>query len=71
MNEFSKNNNNSFLICPNECFNVPEIEYSYEPMNPSIKYKCNSIRHGPMEKRIQLEDFLKKRLIYPLIALLV
>ena len=50
---------NNNLICPNNnCLNIPEISYSYEPMNPTIKYKCNSISHEPIEKKMKLNDFL-------------
>ena len=30
---------NKICICPNDnCINIPEIAYSYDPFNPIVKY---------------------------------
>ena len=52
--------NANIIICPNNtCIQIPKISYSYEPMNPSIKLKCNSKVHEKLEKKIDLEELLK------------
>ena len=57
-----KENYNKIFVCPNDnCINIPEISYSYDPINPSIKYKCNNSKaHRLIEERMKLETFLKK-----------
>jgi len=56
----NKINNTNIIICPsNTCIQIPKISYSYEPMNPSIKLKCNSKIHEKLEKIIDLEELLK------------
>ena len=57
-----KENKNKIFVCPNgNCISIPEISYSYEPLNSSIKYKCNNTKsHILVEDKMKLEDFLKK-----------
>lgn len=52
---------NKIFVCPNNnCINVPEISYSYELLNPSIKYKCyNSKDHRLIEEKMKLDVFLR------------
>ena len=57
-----KKNNNKIFVCPNNnCINIPEISYSYEPLNPLINYKCNNSNlHILIEEKMKLEDFIRK-----------
>ena len=56
----NKINNKNIIICPNNtCNQIPEISYSYEPMNPTIKLKCNSKIHKELVQKLNLKDFLK------------
>ena len=57
-----KENYNSIFVCPkSNCINIPEISYSYEPLNPTIKYKCNNSKaHIMIEESMKLEDYLQK-----------
>ena len=51
---------NSLFLCPkNNCSNIPELSYSYDPFNPIIKFKCNSKIHGFIEEELLLEEYLK------------
>ena len=61
MNKIKENYNN-IVVCPNSnCINIPEISYSYDPLNPSIKYKCNNYKaHIMIEENMKLEDYLQK-----------
>ena len=46
------------LFCPSEkCFNIPEINYIYNPLKQDIKYKCNCQDN---EQKMGLQDFLEK-----------
>ena len=60
MAEIKENKFNNAFICPNNCNCIPEISYSYKPINPLIKYKCNSKNHGYIEEEVKLEIFLQK-----------
>ena len=52
-------NENSNLFCPNNnCLHVPEIIYSYNPLNSYIQYKCNSQNNE--EIKMSLDEFLEK-----------
>ena len=56
----NKIDNKNIFICPSyNCKQIPELSYSYEPINPTIKLKCNSKMHQEFEKKINLEEFLK------------
>ena len=56
----NKIDNKNIIICPNStCTQIPEISYTYEPMNPTIKLKCNSKIHEVVEKKLNLKEFLK------------
>ena len=47
-----------YLFCPSEkCFNIPEINYIYNPLKQDIKYKCNCQDN---EQKMNLQDFLEK-----------
>ena len=51
----------SIFVCPkNNCTNIPEIIYTYEPFNPIINIKCNSKTHENKEEKMMLKDFLIK-----------
>ena len=51
---------NNFCICPNDnCINIPEISYSYDPFNPIVKYKCTIHTSGNDGEVIALDEFLK------------
>ena len=60
MSEIKESNINNTFICPNNCNSISEISYSYEPINPLIKYKCNSKNHGYIKEEMKLEEFLRK-----------
>ena len=47
-----------YLFCPSEnCINIPEISYSYNPLKHNIKYKCNCQVN---EQNINIQEFLEK-----------
>ena len=54
MNEYDSN---KLLLCPYNCLHIPEIIYSFEPMNSLIEIKC-PIKNK--KERMKLEDFLIK-----------
>lgn len=46
------------LVCPNEnCFNIPEIIYSDDILNPNVNYNCNFCKE---KGKIEISKFLKK-----------
>ena len=50
----------SIFVCPkNNCTNIPEIIYTYEPFNPIINIKCNSKTHENKEEKMMLRFFNK------------
>ena len=56
----NKIDNKSVIVCPSDtCTQIPEISYSYEPMNPTINLKCNFFMHEILEKKLNLDNFLK------------
>ena len=62
MNKIKENINHIFICpCPNNnCITIPEISYSFEPLNSIIKYKCNNTKTNILiEEKIKLGDFLK------------
>ena len=45
--------NNNYLFCPNDyCLSVPEVLYTYNPLNSFIQYKCKDHENG--EKKNEL-----------------
>ena len=56
------NNSSQFLFCPSEnCFNVPEIFYLFNPLKNEVKYKCScDSEHG---KQLSLQEFLEKSVL--------
>ena len=52
--------NNNYLFCPsNNCFNIPDISYAYNPLISNIQYKCNC-HNNRQSNNINLLEFLKK-----------
>ena len=50
-----------YLFCPNEtCLNVPEVSYSYNPLNSEIHYKCKCNNNYNNEMNKELDEFLEK-----------
>ena len=58
-NIFDENLNNENLLCPNlNCLNIPDISYTYEPLNSYVKYKCNC-SNNENEIKMELSNFLE------------
>ena len=50
-----------YLFCPSEnCLNVPEIFYSYNPLKNEVQYKCNCNANYDNKININLQEFLDK-----------
>ena len=55
---FSQDN---YLFCPNNnCLNIPEILYTYNPLNSFIEYKCNYHNNKKELYNMPLSAFLEK-----------
>ena len=51
----------NYLLCPKDnCFNVPEILYDYNPLKSKVKYKCNCNANYDKEISTNLQIFLEK-----------
>ena len=49
------------LFCPaDNCLNVPEIFYSYNPLKSEVQYKCNCKGDYNKKITINLQKFLEK-----------
>ena len=50
-----------YLFCPSEnCLNVPEFFYSYNPIKSEVQYKCNYNANFDNKININLQEFLDK-----------
>ena len=50
-----------YLFCPNEnCLNVPEIVYSYNPLKNEVQYKCKCHANYNKSMKMSLHEFLEK-----------
>ena len=50
-----------YLFCPSEnCFNVPEIIYSFNPFKTEVQYKCKCINNYDKTINMNLQEFLEK-----------
>ena len=50
-----------YLFCPNEnCLNVPEIVYSYNPLKNEVQYKCKCHANYNKSMKMPLHEFLEK-----------
>ena len=50
-----------FLFCPTEnCFNIPEISYSYNPLKAEVQYKCKCNNNYNKEMKVELNEFSPK-----------
>ena len=57
----SKENSHEYLFCPSKnCFSVPEIEYSFNPIKQDIQYKCINHNNSEQKLNMNLHDFLEK-----------
>ena len=53
------NQTNDYLFCPSEnCLNIPEIDYSYNPLKNELQYKCKC--SNDQKINITIQDFLEK-----------
>ena len=53
-----------YLFCPSEnCLNVPEIYYSYNPLKPEIQYKCKC-QNNEQKINMNLQEFVEKSNIF-------
>ena len=51
-----------YLFCPSEnCFNVPEIFYLFNPLKNEVKYKCSC--DSSNDKKLSLQEFLEKSVL--------
>ena len=51
----------NYLFCPeNNCLNIPEILYEYNPLCKNIKYKCNIHNNKNEMKQMNLAEFIEK-----------
>ena len=54
-------NSNNYLLCPTDnCFNVPEILYNFNPLKSEVKYKCNCNANYDKSISTNLQVFLEK-----------
>lgn len=52
-------NSNNILVCPNNgCMNIPDIMYTYDPLDPSVLYKC-CLHNKESEEKMNLSLFLR------------
>ena len=57
----SKGNSHEYIFCPSKnCLNVPEIEYSFNPIKQDILYKCKCHNNSEQKLVMNLHDFLEK-----------
>ena len=57
--EAFQDNFNNILVCPNNgCMNIPDIIYTYDPLNPTVQYKCSS-HNKESEEKMNLSLFLR------------
>ena len=57
--EAFQDNFNNILVCPNNgCMNIPDIIYTYDPLNPTVQYRCSS-HNKESEEKMNLSLFLR------------
>ena len=55
-------NPSQYLFCPSEnCFNVPELFYLFNPLNNEVKYRCSC--DSEHDKKLSLQTFLEKSVL--------
>jgi len=59
-NNIKKNISTEYILCPNNyCSVIPEVKYTYEPMNQQVTYKC-PIHNTENEEKTTIFKFLSK-----------
>ena len=60
INFLPNNATNNFIFCPNNnCLNIPNIKYDYNPLQSNIQYICNYNNNNEINN-INLSQFLEK-----------
>ena len=55
-----KNISTEYILCPNNyCSVIPDIKYTFEPMNQMVEYKC-PVHNGENEEKANMFKFLSK-----------
>ena len=61
LNFLQNSANNNLIFCPNNnCLNVPNIKYNYNPLNSNIQYICNYNNANNEIINVNLSEFLEK-----------
>ena len=52
---------NEYLFCPSKnCLNIPEIYYSYNPIQHDIQYRCKCQVNNEHKIKMNIKEFLEK-----------